>query len=43
MKTKLLHEAGGKRTFAVILRTDDEAMHCLVRSSPRESGSAARR
>ena len=29
MKTKLLHEADGKRTFAVVLQTDDEAMGCL--------------
>ena len=29
MKSKLLHEAAGKRTFAVILQTDDEAMCCL--------------
>jgi uncharacterized protein len=29
MKTKLLHEAAGKRTFAVILQTGDEAMRCL--------------
>jgi hypothetical protein len=36
MKTKLLHEAGGKRTFAVILRTDDEAMHCLEEFAERE-------
>lgn len=29
MQTKLIHEDGGKRTFAVILRTGDEAMACL--------------
>ena len=29
MKTKLLHEADGKRTFAIILATGDEAMACL--------------
>ena len=29
MKTTLLHEAEGKRTFAVILETDDEVMRCL--------------
>ena len=36
MKTKLLHEAGGKRTFAVILQTDDEAMRCLKDFAERE-------
>lgn len=29
MQTKLLHEADGKRTFAVILQKGDEAMRCL--------------
>lgn len=29
MKTKLLHEADGKRTYAVILATGDEIMSCL--------------
>jgi predicted DNA-binding protein with PD1-like motif len=29
MKAKLLHEAHGKRTFALILKTDDEAMQAL--------------
>jgi predicted DNA-binding protein with PD1-like motif len=29
MKTKLLHEADGKRTFAVVLSKGDEAMTCL--------------
>jgi predicted DNA-binding protein with PD1-like motif len=29
MKTKLLHEAHGKRTFALILATGDEAIGCL--------------
>lgn len=29
MQTKLLHEEGGKRTFAVILQNGDEAMCCL--------------
>jgi predicted DNA-binding protein with PD1-like motif len=36
MKTKLLHEADGKRTFAVILQTDDEAMRCLQEFAERE-------
>jgi predicted DNA-binding protein with PD1-like motif len=31
MKTKTLHDADGKRTFAVILATGDEAMSCLQR------------
>jgi len=29
MRSKLLHEAEGKRTFAVILESGDEAMDCL--------------
>jgi predicted DNA-binding protein with PD1-like motif len=29
MQSKLLHEADGKRTFAVILQNGDEAMRCL--------------
>jgi predicted DNA-binding protein with PD1-like motif len=29
MQSKLLHEAEGKRTFAVILQKGDEAMRCL--------------
>lgn len=29
MQVKLIHEEGGKRTFAVILHTGDEAMRCL--------------
>jgi hypothetical protein len=29
MQSKLLHEADGKRTFAVILQKGDEAMRCL--------------
>ena len=29
MKTKLLHETDGKRTYAVVLSTGDEAMACL--------------
>jgi predicted DNA-binding protein with PD1-like motif len=33
---KLLHEADGKRTFAVILQTDDEAMRCLKEFAERE-------
>jgi len=29
MQVKLVHEEGGKRTFAVILQIGDEAMRCL--------------
>jgi uncharacterized protein len=29
MQSKLLHEASGKRTFALILQKGDEAMRCL--------------
>jgi uncharacterized protein len=36
MKTKLLHEADGKRTFAVILQTGDEAMGCLKAFAEKE-------
>jgi predicted DNA-binding protein with PD1-like motif len=36
MKIKLLHEAAGKRTFAVVLRTDDEAMRCLREFAEKE-------
>ena len=36
MKTKLLHEADGKRTFAVVLATGDEAMACLKAFAERE-------
>lgn len=36
MKTKLLHEADGKRTIAVILQTDDEAMRCLREFAEKE-------
>jgi uncharacterized protein len=36
MKSKLLHEADGKRTFAVILQTDDEAMGCLRAFAEKE-------
>lgn len=36
MKTKLLHEADGKRTFAVVLQTGDEAMQCLKAFAEKE-------
>jgi len=36
MKTKLLHDADGKRTFAIILQTGDEAISCLKTFAERE-------
>jgi predicted DNA-binding protein with PD1-like motif len=36
MQSKLLHEAHGKRTFAVILQKGDEAMACLRTFAERE-------
>jgi predicted DNA-binding protein with PD1-like motif len=36
MQSKLLHEEAGKRTFAVILQTGDEAMRCLQEFAVRE-------
>lgn len=36
MQTRLLHEAHGKRTFAVVLQTGDEAMHCLLQLAEKE-------
>lgn len=36
MQTKLLHDDGGKRTFAVILQTGDEAMRCLHEFAVRQ-------
>jgi len=41
MQTKLLHEQGGNRTFAVILRTGDEAMRCLLEFASHERLGAA--
>jgi predicted DNA-binding protein with PD1-like motif len=29
MRTKLLHQVDGKRTFAVVMNSGDEAMACL--------------
>jgi predicted DNA-binding protein with PD1-like motif len=37
MKTKLLHDADGKRTFAIILETDDEAVSCLEAFAEKQS------
>ena len=36
MQSKLLHEADGKRTFAVILQKSDEAMRCLQDFAAKE-------
>src|SRR6185436_17198042 len=36
MQSKLLHEAHGKRTFALILQEGDEAMRCLQEFAARE-------
>ena len=36
MQSKLLHQDGGRRTFAVILQTGDEAMACLQEFAARE-------
>jgi uncharacterized protein len=36
MQSTLLHEDAGKRTFAVVLRTGEEAMHCLQEFAARE-------
>ena len=36
MQSKLLHEAHGKRTFALILQKGDEAMRCLQEFAARE-------
>lgn len=41
MQTTLLHDHAGQRTFAVILRTGDEAMSCLQRFAEAERISAA--
>jgi predicted DNA-binding protein with PD1-like motif len=41
VQSKLLHEDGGQRTFAVVLRTGDEAMHCLQEFAVKERISAA--
>ncbi|MGE0764985.1 MAG: PPC domain-containing DNA-binding protein [Hyphomicrobiaceae bacterium] len=36
MQSKLLHEANGKRTFALILEKGDEAMRCLEEFALKE-------
>jgi predicted DNA-binding protein with PD1-like motif len=41
VETKLLHEQGGKRTFAVILQKGDEAMRCLQEFAAKEGLAAS--
>lgn len=41
MQSRLLHEAGGQRTFAVILQTGDEVTACLTDFATRERITAA--
>ena len=41
MQSKLLHEADGKRTFAVILQKGDEAMRCLQDFAAKEKLGAS--
>lgn len=40
VQSKLLHQAGGQRTFAVVLQSGDEVMRCLGEFANRESISA---
>jgi uncharacterized protein len=42
MKSKLIHEENGQRTFVVVLGTGDEVRDCLGRFAGRERLSAAR-
>jgi predicted DNA-binding protein with PD1-like motif len=41
VQSKLLHEDDGQRTFALVLRTGDEAMRCLQDFAEREGVAAA--
>ena len=41
MQSKLLHNAGGQRTFAVVLATGDEVMASLKEFAARENITAA--
>jgi predicted DNA-binding protein with PD1-like motif len=41
MRIKLLHEADGKRTFAVVLKSGDEVMACLEEFSTSHKITAA--
>ncbi len=40
MKSKLIHESDGQRTYAVVMSAGDEAMSCLERFA-REAGLSA--
>ena len=42
MKSKLIHEQDGERTFALVFETGDEAMAGLARVRPAEGLGAAR-
>lgn len=41
MRSKLLHDNSGQRTFVVVLQTGDEAMACLQQFAKKEGISAA--
>lgn len=41
MQSKLLHDNGGQRTFALVLETGDEVMTCLQAFAERERLTAA--
>jgi uncharacterized protein len=41
MRTKLIHEQAGQRTFAVVLQTGDEVMACLESFAQRKGLTAA--
>jgi uncharacterized protein len=41
MRSKLIHQAAGQRTFAVILKTGDEIMSCLKAFAEKEGLSTA--
>ncbi len=41
MRSKLLHQVGGQRTFVIVLGTGDEAMACLKAFADRERIDAA--
>lgn len=41
MRSKLLHESAGQRTYALVLQTGDEAMACLQDFANKERVSAA--
>jgi uncharacterized protein len=41
MRTKLIHEQAGQRTFVVVLNTGDEVMACLEAFAEREGLTAA--